>query len=101
MRPNSHTFEFSVDQPHLYSECANCQFIVERIISESDKSLEKYGELDVHKLTVTCEGNILDQKVMWASHDGIRFSHVDVPGLRVDGIMLSGGELVNCPAMRK
>jgi len=101
MRPYSHAFEFSVDQPHLYSECANCQFIVERIKSESEKSLAKYGKLDVHKLTITCEGNILDQKVMWATHDGIRLPQSNIPGRRVDGIMLSGGEFVNCPAMKK
>ncbi len=101
MRSSTHAFEFSVDQPNLYSECMHCQYISERIISECEKSLAKYGKLDVHKLKITCEGNILDQKVMWATHEGIRYPQSGISGIRIDGIMLSGGEFVNCPALRK
>lgn len=97
----SHVTQFSLGQPHSYPECAFCPFVTERMKSESEKSLAKYGKLDLLKLTITCEGNIIDQKVMWATHDGIRYSRNNIPGIRMDGIMLSGGEFVNCPALRK
>jgi len=97
----SHVTEFSVDQPHLYPECAFCPFVAQRIKSESEKSSAKYGKLDLLKLTITCEGFIRDQKVMWAEHDGIRYPQTNIPGIRVDRIMLSGGEFVNCPAIGK
>jgi len=72
-----------------------------RIKLESEKSSAKYGKLDVLNIKIICEGNIVDQKVMWATHDGIRYSHNNFPGIKVDGIMLSGGEFVQCPALRK
>lgn len=97
----SHVTKFSLDQPHSYPECALCPFVTERKKSESEKSLAKYGKLDSLKLTITCEGNIIDQKVMWATHNGIRYSRNNIPGIKLDGIMLSGGEFVICPALRK
>lgn len=97
----SHFTQFSLDQPHSYPECAFCPFVTERIISENEKSFAKYGKLDLLKLTITCEGNIIDQKVMWATYDGVRYHQSNIPGIRIDGIMLSGGEFVNYPALRK
>lgn len=90
----------NVTKPGLFAMCSSCQFASDRAEKERQKSLEKHGPLDEHQIIITCEGTFPNFKVMWATHHGMRYPKGDKPGRKVDGVMLMGGQDVDCPGLK-